>query len=85
MNGILRYNFVEHTLYEVIRSNFSGYLLPWDQLAYWAITICTAMLDYIEPFEEGAKREVKLVYRDKAFERSWWVSGLGMVLLVMCF
>lgn len=26
-------------------SNFTGYLLPWDQLAFWAITICTGMLD----------------------------------------
>lgn len=24
---------------------FSGYLLPWDQLAYWAVTIGTSMLD----------------------------------------
>jgi quinol-cytochrome oxidoreductase complex cytochrome b subunit len=31
----------------VLLSNFSGYLLPWDQLAYWAITICTGMLEYI--------------------------------------
>ena len=31
----------------VILSNFTGYLLPWDQLAYWAITISTSMLDYI--------------------------------------
>ena len=31
----------------VIFSNFTGYLLPWDQLAYWAITISTSMLDYI--------------------------------------
>ena len=31
----------------VLGSNFSGYLLPWDQLAYWAITICTGMLDYV--------------------------------------
>jgi cytochrome b6 len=23
----------------VLLSNFSGYLLPWDQLAYWAVTI----------------------------------------------
>ena len=30
-----------------ILSNFTGYLLPWDQLAYWAITISTSMLDYI--------------------------------------
>jgi len=31
----------------VVLSNFTGYLLPWDQLAYWAITISTSMLDYI--------------------------------------
>ena len=28
-------------------ANFTGYLLPWDQLAYWAVTICTSMLGYI--------------------------------------
>lgn len=27
--------------------SFSGYLLPWDQLAYWAITIGTSMADTI--------------------------------------
>jgi len=31
----------------VLMSNFSGYLLPWDQLSFWAITICTGMLEYI--------------------------------------
>jgi quinol-cytochrome oxidoreductase complex cytochrome b subunit len=31
----------------VLFSNFTGYLLPWDQLAYWAVTICTGMLDYV--------------------------------------
>lgn len=31
----------------VVLSNFTGYLLPWDQLAYWAITIMTSMLSYI--------------------------------------
>jgi quinol-cytochrome oxidoreductase complex cytochrome b subunit len=31
----------------VLTSNITGYLLPWDQLAFWAITICTAMLEYI--------------------------------------
>jgi quinol-cytochrome oxidoreductase complex cytochrome b subunit len=30
-------------------SNFTGYLLPWDQLAYWAITVSTSMFSYI-PF-----------------------------------
>lgn len=31
----------------VLFSNFTGYLLPWDQLAYWAVTIMTGMLAYI--------------------------------------
>ncbi len=31
----------------VLISNFTGYLLPWDQLAFWAITICTSMFEYI--------------------------------------
>jgi len=31
----------------VIASNFTGYLLPWDQLSYWAITIVTGMLGYV--------------------------------------
>lgn len=31
----------------LLSSNFTGYLLPWDQLAYWAVTICTSMLGYI--------------------------------------
>jgi len=28
-------------------ANFTGYLLPWDQLAYWAVTIFTSMVSYI--------------------------------------
>ncbi len=31
----------------IIFFNFTGYLLPWDQIAYWAITISTSMLDYL--------------------------------------
>lgn len=31
----------------LLAANFTGYLLPWDQLAYWAVTICTSMLGYI--------------------------------------
>jgi len=34
-------------LFLLLSSNFTGYLLPWDQLAYWAVTICTSMLGYI--------------------------------------
>ena len=40
----------------VIASNFTGYLLPWDQLAYWAITVGTSLLDYI-PFIGRSIRE----------------------------
>jgi quinol-cytochrome oxidoreductase complex cytochrome b subunit len=28
-------------------ANFTGYLLPWDQLSYWAATIFTSMFAYI--------------------------------------
>ena len=31
----------------VVLSNFTGYLLPWDQLSYWAVTVGTSLLSYI--------------------------------------
>ncbi len=31
----------------VVAANFTGYLLPWDQLAYWAVTVGTSLLNYI--------------------------------------
>ena len=31
----------------VAGSCFTGYLLPWDQLAYWAVTIVTGMAGYV--------------------------------------
>jgi quinol-cytochrome oxidoreductase complex cytochrome b subunit len=31
----------------ILFANFSGYLLPWDQLGYWAVTISTNMMTYI--------------------------------------
>ena len=31
----------------VVAFNFTGYLLPWDQLAFWAITVGTSLLTYI--------------------------------------
>lgn len=39
----------------VVLSNFTGYLLPWDQVAYWAITISTSMLDYLPVIGNGLK------------------------------
>lgn len=31
----------------VVAANFTGYLLPWDQLAYWAITVGTSLISYV--------------------------------------
>ncbi len=33
----------------ILFSNFTGYLLPWDQLSYWAITVNVKIIEYI-PF-----------------------------------
>ena len=27
--------------------SFTGYLLPWDQLAYWAVTVGSSMADFV--------------------------------------
>ncbi|MBU1493009.1 MAG: cytochrome b N-terminal domain-containing protein [Actinobacteria bacterium] len=39
--------------------SFTGYLLPWDQLAYWAVTVGTSMADFV-PFIGGTTREMLL-------------------------
>ena len=36
--------------------NFTGYLLPWDQLAYWAITVSTSLVSYIPFVGPGISR-----------------------------
>ena len=43
----------------VLGSNFTGYLLPWDQLAFWAVTICTGMLEYIPGIGIGLQRLIR--------------------------
>ncbi|MBI3761140.1 MAG: cytochrome b N-terminal domain-containing protein [Chloroflexi bacterium] len=35
--------------------SFTGYLLPWDQLAYWAITVSTGILSYYPLFGEPVR------------------------------
>jgi quinol-cytochrome oxidoreductase complex cytochrome b subunit len=40
----------------VVAANFTGYLLPWDQLAYWAVTVGTSLLDYIPFVGPGLSR-----------------------------
>jgi len=43
----------------VLVSNFTGYLLPWDQLSYWAITISTGMLEYVPWIGGGLQEAVR--------------------------
>ncbi len=31
----------------IVAANFTGYLLPWDQLAFWAITVGTSIINYV--------------------------------------
>lgn len=37
--------------------SFTGYLLPWDQLSYWAVTVGTNLVDYV-PVLGGALRDL---------------------------
>jgi len=41
----------------VLIANFTGYLLPYDQLSYWAVTVSTGMLEYI-PFIGAQLQEI---------------------------
>ena len=41
----------------VLANAFTGYLLPWDQLSYWAVTISTGMLSYV-PLVGGALQRI---------------------------
>ncbi|GAB4438117.1 MAG: hypothetical protein Kow00120_05600 [Anaerolineae bacterium] len=40
----------------VVAANFTGYLLPWDQLAYWAVTVGSSLLNYVPVVGEGLSR-----------------------------
>jgi quinol-cytochrome oxidoreductase complex cytochrome b subunit len=40
----------------VLLFNFTGYLLPWDQLAYWAITVSTSLIAFIPTVGEWLSR-----------------------------
>jgi len=46
-------------LLAILVSNITGYLLPWDQLAFWAITICTGMLEYIPIIGEWLQKLIR--------------------------
>jgi quinol-cytochrome oxidoreductase complex cytochrome b subunit len=57
-HGARQFNWVIGTLLllVVLAANFTGYLLPWDQLSYWAITIVTAMLGYVPAIGDGLRQ-----------------------------
>jgi quinol-cytochrome oxidoreductase complex cytochrome b subunit len=42
-----------------VLANFTGYLLPWDQLSYWAVTVSTSLLSYV-PLAGEALRQTLL-------------------------
>jgi len=42
-----------------ILMNFTGYLLPWDQLSYWAVTVSTNMLEYVPLVGEWLKTAIR--------------------------
>lgn len=39
-----------------VLANFTGYLLPWDQLAYWGITVGSSIIAYIPVIGDGLSR-----------------------------
>jgi quinol-cytochrome oxidoreductase complex cytochrome b subunit len=43
--------------------SFTGYLLPWDQLSYWAVTVGTNLVHYVPLF--GARLEDLLIGGDR--------------------
>ena len=45
-------------LFLILLSGFTGYLLPWDQISYWAITICTEMLGYMPGIGQTLQRVI---------------------------
>lgn len=40
----------------VVLASFSGYVLPWDQLSYWAITILSGLVSYVPMIGDGLRQ-----------------------------
>ena len=76
----------------VVLMNFTGYLLPWDQLSYWAVTVSTSMFDYVpfvgQPIKElirgGAETADKTLTNFYIFHTAI-LPGLITLLLVWHF
>lgn len=72
-------------MFFVASSNFTGYLLPWDQLAFWAVTIMTNMLSYIPLIGEGvanALRDGSMVTEKTLLRFYHFHTGLLPILLI---
>ena len=50
-NWVIGVNLLQFTLL----LSFTGYLLPWDQLALWAVTVGTNMMGYTPVFGEQVR------------------------------
>ncbi|MBP1668405.1 MAG: hypothetical protein H6Q21_771 [Bacteroidetes bacterium] len=72
----------------VVLSNFTGYLLPWDQLSYWAVTISTSLLEYIPLIGHGIKasllggQEVGSATLTNFFNLHTGIIPLSMIVLM---
>jgi quinol-cytochrome oxidoreductase complex cytochrome b subunit len=57
-HGARQFNWVVGVLVAgvVLANAFTGYLLPWDQLSYWAVTISTGMLGYVPVLGQSLQR-----------------------------
>jgi quinol-cytochrome oxidoreductase complex cytochrome b subunit len=42
----------------IVFLNFTGYLLPWDQLAYWAVTVSTNIIGYLPLVGESLRTTI---------------------------
>ncbi len=73
-------------MFLVVFSNFTGYLLPWDQLSFWAVTIMTNMLSYIPFFGESLADVIRggdMVTEETLLR--FYTIHTGLLPLVMVF
>ncbi|MCJ7779212.1 MAG: cytochrome b N-terminal domain-containing protein, partial [Acidimicrobiia bacterium] len=67
---------------------FTGYLLPWDQKAYWATTVGTRILEVVPFFGDWLLRvarggeELSAVTLSRFFGIHVWILPALMLLLV---
>ncbi len=89
-HGARQFNWVIGTLLllVVLAANFTGYLLPWDQLSYWATTVGTRILEVVPFFGDWLLRvarggeELSAVTLSRFFGIHIWILPALMLLLV---